>query len=59
MGQYPVAGGANYVSAIPDQTVYALLPKDFDAASLRFECNANELSAPLEAGSVIGSVKIY
>ena len=59
VGQYAVAGGANHVTAIPDQVVYALLPKDFDAANLRFESVANDLSAPLEAGSVVGTVKIY
>jgi D-alanyl-D-alanine carboxypeptidase (penicillin-binding protein 5/6) len=60
-GLFPVADGENHAVVSADQPVYALLPAEFDPGQLRFEEVRNEqaLCAPLRAGAIVGSLKIY
>lgn len=58
---YPVSGGKNHVVVGPDTDVYALLPIEFDNNLLRLQDTRREeaLIAPLQKGTVVGSLQIY
>jgi D-alanyl-D-alanine carboxypeptidase len=58
---YPVSGGKNHVVVGPDADVYALLPIEFDNNLLRLQDTRREeaLIAPLQKGTVVGSLQIY
>lgn len=59
-GMYEVVGGENSVVVGTDREVFALLPIDFDPSMLQFRDvkNVQSLSAPLAAGTVVGTLQI-
>lgn len=59
-GLYAVADGENSVTVSPAEDIYALLPLDYDPDLLQFSAkqDAQALTAPLEAGTVVGSLVI-
>ncbi len=62
-GEIPVklSGGSNFVVVVPEDSLYAFLPHDTDAASeiqQDFEITVKELTAPVEKGAVVGTVRL-
>ncbi|MBQ8402902.1 MAG: D-alanyl-D-alanine carboxypeptidase [Clostridia bacterium] len=62
-GEIPVklSGGSNFVVVVPEDSLYAFLPHDTDVASevtQEFEITAKELTAPVEKGTVVGTVRL-
>ena len=60
-GMFAVANGENHVVVGADREVYALLPLGFDANQLllRDVRIAENLKAPLLAGTVVGKLQVY
>lgn len=60
VAMYTVKNADNGVVAVPEQDVYALLPKEYDASALRFENGQSEksLRAPLTRGSPVGTLRV-
>lgn len=52
----------NYVSVIPESSIYAYLPHDTDVSSAieqKYELSVKELDAPVKMGDVVGKVTLY
>ncbi len=59
MEQFPVTGGENDVVGCPSQNIIADLPTDAEPTEVSYRCVAEELTAPLKAGQVIGTVEVW
>ncbi len=59
--QYAVANGANHAVSTPESAVFAVLPKDYTQAQLRwiYGTENTNLTAPLEAGHLISYVEAW
>lgn len=52
----------NYVSVIPESSIYAYLPHDTDVSSAieqKYELSVKELDAPVKMGDIVGKVTLY
>lgn len=63
-GEIPVtlSKEKNYVSVVPETSLYAYLPHDTDVSSeveIKYEITEKELSAPVEIGTKVGNVSLY
>ena len=58
--QHPVQGGENDVTAAPREDVFTVLPLNYEPGTLQFNptINTMALSAPLQAGTAIGSIRV-
>lgn len=58
--QHPVQGGENDVTAAPREDVFTVLPVTYEPGTLQFNptINTMALSAPLQAGTAIGSIRV-
>lgn len=58
--QHPVQGGENDVTAAPRDDVFTVLPLTYEPGTLQFTpvVNAGALTAPLAAGTTIGSIRV-
>lgn len=57
-----LAKDKDYVSIVPESSLYAYLPHDTDITSVveqRYEITEKELTAPVEIGTVVGKVRLY
>ncbi len=62
VAQFPVANATESVVLTPAETISTLLPKGYNEALLETRCtldSPNGLTAPLEAGQVVGKVELY
>ncbi len=57
--QMEVVNGANHVAVHPNSSILAALPADADLQNLRWELEANTLTAPVEAGQEAGAVQVW
>ena len=57
--QMEVANGANHVAVQPESSVLTVLPVDMDVQTLRWEFEADTLTAPVEAGEAAGAVQVW
>ncbi len=63
-GEIPVklSEESNFVVVVPEDSLYAFLPHDTDVASevsQEFEITVSELTAPVEKGAVVGTVRLF
>ena len=59
MTQLEVVNGANDVAVRPESSIIAVLPKEVEPQTLRWEFEANTLTAPVEAGQSAGTVQVW
>lgn len=61
MAQFQVAGGENDVAVSSRQVVSALMPTDMNSDQVTYRCEetVGGLSAPVEQGSVVGTVQLW
>lgn len=60
LGQFPVADGINQVVGCPEDAMKTLLPKDYNAQDLTWECTGkDDLKAPLAKGDSVGQVRVW
>lgn len=61
LGQYPVSGGENRITAGPDGDNRAILPVGYDKSKLSWQCQLSqpELAAPVAVGDSIGSCTVW
>ncbi len=62
VAQFPVEYATESVVLVPAETISTLLPKGYNESLLQTKCildSPDGLTAPLEAGQVVGKVEIY